>query len=264
MPATTAAPPATVTVAATTATFAAPAARIEAPNPPPAPVATVAAVPPTAPPTTVVPLSAAAMPETPRSGMAGLSAASSAGRCTSAMRNRSHVVQVRRWARIRRDRETRPSPSDSARWTASQCMARPSSQSARLLRASYSVCFTARALVPSASPICSWLRPLSSRITRAPRCRSGRSCRSARRSESRSRVCTVRSTESSGPPSVSSSSAVAGRRRTREIASLCAILKSHGRSARSRPSVCNAENAFSIAFCNASRASCSFPRIERQ
>jgi hypothetical protein len=59
-------------------------------------------------------------------GSGGASIASSRGRWTSSCWKRRHVEHVRRWARIRAPRRTRPSPSESRRRIVSQANSRPS------------------------------------------------------------------------------------------------------------------------------------------
>ena len=92
--------------------------------------------------------------------------------------NAEHDAQSRRWARTRRPRRTRRSPSEIARQTSAHAITRPSAHSAIPRRASKIACLAAPGEISSATAISSCDSPLSSRITSALRARSGSDARS--------------------------------------------------------------------------------------
>ena len=162
----------------------------------------------------------------PPSGPAASGAAracSRRGRPDTSDPNRAQAGQSRRWARTRRLRSTRRSPSEIASRTSWQGIARPSASSTNAVRAWKMACLAPPADVPITIAISSCDRPPSSRMRSARRARSGRSSRSSSREWS----CSRRSARSSAPenwfPRAAESSSTVLRRRIRDMASLCAI-----------------------------------------
>ena len=199
-------------------------------------------------------------------GSAGASAARSAGRWASAVLNCRQARHERTCARMRRPRSTRPSPSDSARWTSAH-RHRPALRAlaAEPARASKIVCLTARAELSSTTAISSCESPLSSRRTSAKRWRSGRSRRSAR-SSARSLAVLQRLRQRIRPERADRiqvhrhRGAGAASRSPRCGRSGTATAAARSRAARRAgpPAPC------AIVLCSASRASSSSCRIERQ